>query len=461
MVAYSLHGSADAGPEARKSFRVIRFVPQQAIFDEMCDLLRLDQDQSDRAELLYRGYVDAVAALDARTYDRMLNAGYDEVLALRAELEPFSHIDARTLSNTELERLRAETQRNRDDPRWDRVEQLTRRYTKEYDTGRRRAYTLLEEWLAVFQDGLDLSASDFAPAARLMLRRLLEPETRRSSTPYLRSSVDVLAMIDEAKALEGELAVLAARREAIPEGGSCDDVERRVDDIALEYELVLDWHLRQVVLDRLWRTASPARSVSAPVDDFDWKPLANVFLTPWSRRQRIGERAAQAVHAMLLECGGRALGDRWHDRYQALLCPEVAKERWPHGMVEWLSEQPDHDREQLAAVEPLLEVYAARFRELRDQAVRAAIRVRQQQVFPAGTSAEQLEFARGLLQIHEVSRTTIRQLNGLLTPSQSMALSDVVHRDRGEARVELLGPRIDGASLEALKVRARFTRPVL
>lgn len=456
LIVVASTGGRGAAAASGRGFEFIRFVPDSATLDEMCDLLELDAPERAIAHEAYKDVRQALAELDKTIEARMERAGRSAAMALKAELEPAAHADPRTTPRAEMARLREIELSNVDDPRWDELDELTQRYKKPYYAGRQQAYAVLMTSLDSLRERLGIEPEDFAPALRLMRRRLLEPAGARSDLQDFDRRVDLLALIDAASDPAGEIGAMM-QLDAGRDG--CANFGERVDQFRLDYEIALDDHLQQVLWDTLRARSTSARGQTATVDEFDWKPLKDVFLTPWSRRQRVVAQTAEAIENSLLECGDTSLAQRWKDRYYAALCPELAKERWVHGMPDWLARRDDARPEQLTATAALHEAYIRRFRQLLDRAVAAGLRVRSKQVFAAGASPEQLDYARTLLQMHDLSRSTIRQFRLLLDETQASALDAVVHR-RGKAIATLLGPPIDGGTLSALKKVEEYSQPV-
>ena len=444
-------------------FRVLDVVVTHPIFEDICSLLHLDESQRAQAEEFFAGYLAAARDLDDETYRGIVSAGFEAMRALRAELDPLHTRRGANADRREREKLREQTNRHRDDPRWEIVRALRYESNKARVVGWRKADALLEGWLYEFQISMEIEDDLFARVPRLIRRRVLEPAWPQSSYADFKRPVDVLALVEQASRPGGEMFPLAALEHTSKEPervgeASWSEAQGNLTGILIQYEIQLDGLLHQRSRERRARLRRDT-PLSTTSEDPGWRELERTMSQEWYRRYQVSHQAVEAIAILLNEYVSAEAATNWRDRFHRALCPELTQDRWVDDMISWLESRADHRPEQMQLTETLYADYVVRRRELISQAIRTGVRVRKEHLGVSGTDPLHLKYARRLLDLHRLSRRVIRQLQSVLDVEQTEALAQILEwPDR--TKTHLLGSWISRVQLEAIGAASEYEAPV-
>jgi len=440
-----------------------RTIPQST-FDAVCDHWQLDEAKRVIARAHFLAYRTTVDDINASTRQAMLDAGHEEYVRLYAELDPARIASAQRFpihpdEMAELERL---TEERRFDPRWVEVKRIRSEVIARLSDGERDAWREFETLFRSFGADCELDEDRLASGYRLTFRLLFEPNSGPRAMPSsmdFMSNVDVLALIDEASADEGEIArLLLAPRDRL----RLPTVEESIATVRLDYEIELHAYLQ------VWVPKSVRPRRDAPISigstDPEWPRLERSLVQPWLRRHQISETAVLRIAMLLRERLPEADVEHWMRRYHEVLAPNLMAERWPErDMVAWIESRADATPDQINAARALQSEYQIQLTSITATAIRRGIALKRVQVFPVGISPAALGYARALLDTHLLSRATIRNLHSILLPEQQQALTAIFSGGNppDHQALALLGPRIDSGSLNALDDGDRYLEPVI
>ncbi len=446
-----ISGSASAG--------VLDLVVDQSLFESIsARLIIADSNARDRAEFTYAAYTETMSALEDETQQRMAAAGYHEMLTLMDQLDPFTSREALKLHHRERMKLRAESERLADDPRWERVHQLSLQSRQARLRGLREADRVLYEWLSTLQNELAVDDATMESLDRLIRRRLLEPP-RAPGTDFARP-VDVLGLYADERLLNPDAWTGVSDLESADDSPSAS-LDDRINEELLRYEFELD-----AFLERAWSASRKPPDPDVPLEldssDPGWAAHERRVSRDWSNRHGISKRAVDDIASLLeqFECGEAAAS--WRLRFERALCPELTHRRWTDNMVRWLRARTDSTPEQLELATQLQEEYVNGRERLTREAIELGARVRSKRLGALGLESDQLKYAEQLWRLHLHSRRIIRRFADVLTAEQTASLRQALLQTPDRARPLLLGPWIPGPQvLEAIGAIEDYVAPIL
>lgn len=409
-------------------YEVLDLVVDRQFFEEICQFLLLSEEEQEMIEPSFEEYLAKAAEVDAASYQRVLDAGWREIL----ELE------------------------EREEEDWDRAQELYRSYMKENVLGKRAGDALLDEWLSALASSLELDSAQMGTVRRLIRRVYYFRQFGGNRHHDFSHPINLLDLVQRASRPGGELAGLVGSattekpRDDIHERGAKDaehsPPQEAIQEILHDYELRLDDYLARHFAKKR-RVPPPSKKVAITSDDPEWKLHENRVARSWSERHDLFASAADQISEVLGQTSGLEIKDRWQDRVNRELCPELTAERWPDAMVKWLEMRNDHTEAQLDAARLLL----AEYQMQRNKLVRAAsdlgIRCMRRYGRVRGTESAVLRYAKKQLEVYRLSVRTIRRLVSHLEPPQIAALRNEIKR-----RIPYsLGPPIATSALVELE----------
>lgn len=410
-------------------FEVLDLVVDRQLFGEICQLLVLGEKEREMVEPSFEEYLAKAAEVDAASYQRVLDAGWREIL----ELE------------------------EREEEDWDRAQELYRSYKKESVLGKRAGDALLEEWLTALASSLELDSGQMGTVRRLIRRVHYFRQFGGNRHHDFSHPINLLDLVQRASRPGGELAgpvgsatTEKPRDDDIHDRGAKDaehsPPQEAIQEILQHYELRLDDYLAPHFAKKR-RVPPPSKKVVITSDDPEWKLHEKRVARSWSERHDLFASAADQISEVLGQTSGLEMKERWQDRVDRELCPELTAERWPDAMVKWLEMRNDHTEAQLDAARLLLAEYQVK----RNNLVRAArdlgIRCMRRYGRVRGTESAVLRYAKKQLEVYRLSVRTIRRLESHLEPPQIAALRNEIKR-----RIPYsLGPPIATSALVELE----------
>ena len=444
--------SAQTASQFHPGEQVLDFVVSMDIFLSMCEHQMLNETQTGIALTHYLDYRNTIEQINAYTRQAMIRAGFDERQRLWAELDPAHHsLDGLPQDWDEQRRREEITEEHRDDLRWSIVSELTHGIKLAWKRGVVDASAEFDILLRKIGEDCDLS-TEHIDAGRRFVFRAMRARPNRPATPYgFDTPPDMLKMIDEALEEGEELHALRLVDLNQPQAHE-EDVLDAIARIRLDYEIQLQsYYERSIRQSRTVRPKSAPMSVSST--DPEWDQVEKKFTYSWTRRYRVSESTFEQIAALLRDRSDEALTRAWTLRYYEALAPNLLEKRWPEQlMLQWLQARDDSTPEQLELTLALREEHTQKLAYLIDVTIRRGIAVKKKQVFPVGDTPVQLKYAESLLDIHQLSRRTIRRFFYILLPGQQSALRRLfpgrmhIH----DAAQRMLGPHIDSRSVEAL-----------
>lgn len=385
-----------------------------------------------------------------RTEKAIGKIGLEELTSLQEELDPwrYSLLRRTPRRQEELKNLREQSESNRDDPRWVRVYELLDIYYLKIYKAQLESDRLFESFLDDVQVAFELTRDYRADMARY-LRRIKLIRKRPSNYVDFSIGIDVLVLIEEARSEADD-----AFGKLLVRGMNDPNREQTLIEVIArlyDYEIELDsWLLHRLVKTR----RPPKRDRIRVIEDHEVDLKKKYFKdagAKWYKRFDISDRAVQSLLVVLRDAGENAAAQSLEKRYLAVLCPDLTHELFCHQLTDWADSLPQPGRELLVLAETLQADFTVRWEQLIHNAVRPGVRAKRTDFIFVGTSDKVCEYARRVYKIHRLSRATIRALLPVLTPDDRRALYNELHlHGTSRARADLLGPHIDGNTLESI-----------
>lgn len=459
----SVNLASDAIAQFEMQKVVIFNTLSERVFDSMCDHLELDEPRLIIAKAHFLAYKQVIDSFDKSTRRAMIDAGDEEYRRLIVELDPYRFIYFNRLSSwEEYEEARRLSEERKNDPRWADVKRLKSQIVNAQGQGQRDAWRKFHSLFDSISADCELDDDQLAKGLRFVFRMLFEPppgpDTPKPSFDFM-DTVDVLVLIDDANEEDGEITrLLKAKSDRV----RLPTMAQSLAQIKLDYEIELHAHLERNA-PRKYRRRKPDEPISIDSTDPGWAKLEKKLAQPWIRRYRISNTAVNRITMLLREGLGEDEVGIWIRRFHTALAPNLMAERWPeHDMLKWIESRDDVTDDQLELARALQAEYRDRLKHLIDTALRQGIVVKRDLVFPVGDAPIVLRYARSQLDIHKLSRSTIRRLHVALTPEQQSALVALLNENNlpPPANLLRLGPRIDSVSLDALDDGQIYKTPI-
>lgn len=425
--------ASDAREPPRPKFEVLDLVIDRQLFEDICLLLLLSQEEREMIEPSFEEYLAKAAEVDAAAYQRALDAGWREILEIEEQADGIEDED------------------------WDRAQQLYRSYKREFVLGRRIGDALLEEWLIGLASSLELEADQIGTVQRLIRRVYFFRQYSGNRYHDFSHPINLLDLAQKASKPGGELAKLGGSksteklRNDTREPAALDAEESTakgaLQEILLNYELRLDDYLAEHFAKKR-RVPSASKKAAISSDDPKWKLHEKRVAHDWSERHEFFASAADQIAELLGKTIDPGLKDKWQDRVNRELCPELTAQRWPDVMVSWLEMRSDHTDAQLDEAHLLQAEYQVKHKELVRAAVDLGIRCMKRYGRVRGTESAVLRYAKKQLALYRLSVRTIRRLESRLEPPQIAALRDKIKNSIPYS----LGPPIATSALTKLEV---------
>ena len=397
--------AAFGDPPSRDFRALFNMIVDRSVFQEVCGLLNLDEDQRKTAESRYDEYYDAVRTVDAETYEKMVEVGLGQIQDLHEE-------------------ARQARQPIRDYA--ERTETLWQSVHRQMLLGQRRSDELLDRWLDVLREDLrEGQQARFEPIPSHIRRRCWRrrQDYREGNLPLFHV-VDIRDLVEAAVDDDGELACI--RRADTTQAEFQCRCETRIQPILNAYERQLDSILIDLLGDQ--RRFSPGPTATAKDRHAYEQHRLQSGRSRFVRWDAISRTAADQIAQMLAEYHGEAVRSAWHDRFCCAQCPQLMSERWPDRMVEWLRVQPGSTQEQLALADAVYDDYVLKRDRLQNQALQIGLRAQRRFLTAMGTEPSQLRFARRVVALRKLISQTIVRFGQLLTPQQEKALRQTLDR---------------------------------
>jgi hypothetical protein len=398
----------------------------EEIFVAICEQLDFDDEQRQAASALYDQYVADLLALHEETQRRVDEAGYAEYRRIApSPLLPDS------------------------DPPWDEMTRLWHQYHPEFIRGHRECDQLLLRFYGELESLLDEDDLIlFERVPRLVrrlcfLRKVSRPRVARGD---LQGNVDLLDLVQQASGEDGELHILAGPADEPHTAREILEARLASRQLLLAYEIQRD----QILLDSIAWRRRPLESDAQARSTVGATARSRALIQRMVREFDLNDRTAMQIADLLRSIGEPERAEAWRTRFYTRFCPDLYADRWPDGMVEWLSDRDDADEEQIAAARELLERYRSVRARLREQAVKAGVNAIRKHFTRAGTEPEHLRYGRCKLKLRELGHQTVNEFASLLTVEQREDFEAATSRLFAIFQSWAIGPRLETQLIRAL-----------
>lgn len=385
-------------------------------------------------------YLLRVKKLDADLDRRLEDAGRQRLDALTRELDPTNNLDKVSApAGNALGDLSRERDALRDDPRWDEAKKLQHRLASIRVEGCREADQILREFFAGVADanGWTQAESDSAAA---VIRRCNSVRNNVGDSDYF-IHFDLIALMDEQIdeiTVDDNLA--ATQRTALNKSlrEIRQNVVSQLDAACTEY------------LSRSRSTPPPDAPISFSPATPEGARIVQQWRDDWNRKYQIYSDGRDAVASVLEGHLGASAKHAWCDRFNSILCPQLTSSRWPDRMIDWLRSHGGSE-EQIVYVQGLYDRYAHQRRVLILEAIDSGVRARLQRFVKTSEEVKPLElaYAHQLLEIHRLSRSSVKEFYAVLTPEQQTVLK---LEEFGNFDPAQMGPAIRRSALKVMNV---------
>ena len=451
--AASAHSQPSHIPPVRQS---LLSTIDDDVFSALASTYFKRRDQT-RLKAAYATYRTGLDELCDATSQAIHDPGLEEMVRLQRELDPMQYPPGGVLPRQPDKRqaLMDESERNRNDPRWERVYELEAAYFAKLLKAQSTCDQLYETFLSDLAVAYDFSEQDRQSMTRFLRRKVFShgpPSQYRDFS----IGVDVLRVVDDASSDEDPFGVLMLHQHPDP---ADDQTFIEISSLLYAYEIELDQWIRQ----RMVELRRPPTQFGAIYDD--QPELQRQFFEDagrdWYRRFAISDHTVESILVVLRDAGRREAARALRRRFLARLCPDLAQQRFCHQLRDWCASLPTPDPELLVTAEAIQAEFSDRYDHLVDQAVRQGIATKRSCYLVTGVRPPQVSYARLLYQMHQLSRSTILRFQASLDIDERALLWDSLHDDRsGRARTALLGPFIDGEALREISQSTPLDTPV-
>jgi len=431
-------------------------------FDAFVAAASLTDDEHARCESVFAEYRRRLTALKRAAFERVQRIDLKRLRDLRRELMPrndeavlFPGVGGDPKANWAPD----------DDPRWRELRELEATRHNHRVEESNRGLELLEDTLAQWQAILDERGDHPVTAAMFFLPRLSRGAGGSGGNEYEFRSVNVGALIRSSRGggILKEVEDRAGR--AVLDGGADIGFAAAVDAVEADYAQVYEQYLRQRMLRRGSRR-TPEEIVFSRILDESHEPQLRAGGRVWLARHGLDRRFVDVIAALLRDADDDESAQAWIDEYRASVNRELFTDRWPHGMVEWLSGRDDATAEQLDAARALQEQYAAHYALARDRSFELGVRACTETgitmiALPTKPVAHERYF-ESLADLHLLSLSAAQSFSAVLSESQRADIVQVWRRGIQPVGGDLFGPGlmtqyIAGRQLERLvEARARL-----
>lgn len=415
----------------------------------------LDQESSAMLYAAYFEYRDGLIRVEQKISEWNSHPLEDEIKSLSEELMPApSPINIVIKDDNSVEdRGTRGNWAPLDDSRWE----LLRTYRAEFqnrDVKAAREHDLLiKTLLSQLQEVLDTQGYVEHTAAQYILSRIKQRKPKGIPHDDEYTHIDINELCDSSLH-SGVLSGLE------PSGGVETERDRWVD-LLYDIELLLVAYRHELGAN-LYQTLFPHREHIRPQDVVFSRPLDEsynkMFLKGgkrWRARSDIDRRCVSAISALVREYSGDLAADAWKREYQARVCPDLYRVRWPHNMVQWASTQKDISPEQLDVVRLVHGDYVRGFDMYTDRAFELGVRACRQSglivLSLVGKDAQHRKYQESLCDIHAHSRTMIKRLMAILSPEQRRVLIRELQGNARRSQNSKWGPLIHTQYIDATK----------
>ena len=330
-------------------------------FTELLERTGTDEDERVVAEMLYGDYLLDLQDLSARARSRIASAGrgrVEDALAGRIFLKP-----------EELRRMRVAVA-TAEHESWGAAQEL--------------AVELLTNLGSVLPDEEQV---DFAAALRPLRRAMyLHPRrVREQDETYAGDGVDVVRLVEEARAPGGELEDLD-----LPDvAGALEVWEQRIDDLLMETAVAEREGRLRLTIARIERDRPRQREEE------------RLALERWRRHDRANRSAVDAVAGLVSEAAGTGAGGQWRDRFDRACFPRFFRPTRPERIAAWIT-QRDPEGSGVGSADAIVQAFGTQDRALVGQAIALLLRARLAfgTLLHGGTDPTTIDVA-GVRELHE------------------------------------------------------------
>lgn len=415
---------------------ILNGVLTRSIVNEVCRELCFDESQRDTAIALFFDYHRDVRELNEATRRRQ-QPHFDEREELLKVLYPMrsSELIEKWIRQPgglkQLQHMHETALRElRDDPRWERVHELTRERKRILAEAHAQHERLFQAWLSDVAAAVELHETEAMKLGRIArrytayLRRPAQPALSRRQCDDFSAHIDLTADIRNAQDIAAK-----AQQEANRSGNVRQEEAfwEEKDWILTIYHERLDELLQEKRASWTEQPAPDTRFLIHP-DDPEYGRHRVERIRESRRWLDLFMSTTLEVRELLREHFDDPAAQAWQNHVDRLLCPDLTRPRWASSMVEWAKSRSDLTDEQIANAQRLIEEYEPRHNHAVRRALETGFDLRRATRDNSARENLQRAHVRALLGIHRVNRETVRRFLFALTPLQQRVLAREIRR---------------------------------
>lgn len=438
-----------AGQSAYR-YKDLDVVVDQDIFDSICDVLKLSESQRQVAENRFDLYAKVIQEIEAETHKARLDAGLEE-------LDRWDEHHLKMQNPTAKHRISdsgLDQQYSEDDIQ--RLQFLQFECNKIRLAGRIKAEEQMDAWLYDLALTFNFDADTQARVRRLIWRRLFTVDVRHQRRLQDGNvSVDLLSLVKLASQPDGELYLLIDTEST---GSGEPSGDEQLHSILEDYELELDRVIRTLHRAKYRDKPNPDQKLVYDVTDPEFPDLRKQKAIRFAQRYDVIASTSTQIGTLLEMEIGSAARISWEDRVNRALYPLLYKDRWVDRIVDWLAGRSDATNDQLDHVKLVFQDYVEKRRHNRQRTLAAAVRLAKHHYLPDPLAIHSMDLAwgRSALDLHRLSKRTIRYMTAVLTPEQRESLRDQV---LGKISPVKYGPLIPDSVLKEIDSEGEYQTP--
>ncbi len=450
VIASTLLFNDIAVGQNRHRFKELDVVVNQDIFNSIGDLLNLSESQLQDAQVRFDIYSYAVQTIDAETHKARLDAGLDELNRWDEQhLKMQDPAAKQQISDDGLDQQYSEEDMQRH-------QILKFECNKIRLAGRKKADEQMDALLSNLALVLELDTDTQDRVRRFIWRRLFSIDIRNQRRLQDgRVSIDLLPLVELASQPDGELYKLLNNHPADASKPTGDEQLRSILD---DYELELDQVIHTLHRAKYRRKPSVDQKLIYEASDPEFPDLRKQIALRFARRYDvIASTSTRIANLLEMEIGSTARA-AWEDRVNRTLYPLLYKDRRVDRIVDWLAKRPDATSDQLEHVKLVYEDYVKTRRQRRVKTLAAAVRLSKHHFRPDPLAVHSMDLAWGrrALDLHLLSKRTIRSMISVFNPEQIESLRDQV---LGAMSPGKYGPLIQEHILKEIDSRMEYKTP--
>jgi len=368
-------------------------VVHRELFDQMCRLLDLTEQQTKIAASLYGEYRSRIDVVSTA-----LTENVSDLERQIREVDKARRAADGTLTESSL---RGE---------------LMQSFLLRVAQANREADVVLEQWF----DELELLLTDaqkarFSSVPRLVRRYNFNARASGSNFADVLRVVDVSRLVDEASAEDGELQFIVTMDDQSSEDTSPN---RQLQLILHDYEIALD----AIIAERLAETRdlSPTMDGGKVYDlgnpDQETRQWMRESATRWARTYNINSSTADRIAFLIEQASG--LDDRyaWEDRFRAAYAPQLMARQFIDSIPAFINRRNEIAQDTRTAAIAIYEEYCMKRRQLRAEAFQTAVRNVRDTGFPWASSNGSPVYSESLEVLSEHQEDALKRIANVLGP---------------------------------------------